>query len=130
MAQSTSLKLIDPEGRIRGLTEENFALHRARFEKEGAALFVLTSQRKPLPVRKVVVELTEENDVLFRVTYPRPLPGPLHFHAAFLQKLGEGYGGILEVADTSGNHLGWEQLSAENPNYEVKVLPPSAPKKS
>lgn len=124
MAQSTALRFVDPEMKVRGLTVANFEQFRERFEKAAPGLCVLTSNRKPLASRKVSVELTDENDVVFKVFYPRPASGPLHFHAAFLKKLGEGYGGILEASDTSGNHLGWEQLSFDNPNYEVTVLAP------
>ncbi len=48
----------------------------------------------------------DENDVVFKVSYPRPAAGPLHFHAAFLRKLGQAYGGILEAIDASGINIG------------------------
>src|SRR5438067_13385544 len=72
MAQSTALRLIDPEAAIRGLTEENFATYRPRFEKEAAQIYLLTAGRAPLAPRKIVVEFTEENDVAFKIIYPRP----------------------------------------------------------
>ena len=124
MAQSTALKLIDPQVTIRALTVENFAEHRARLEKEAATLCILTAERKRLAPTSAAADLTDENDVLFKISYPRPPPGRLHFHAAFLKKLAEGYGGILEASDTVGNHLGWEQLSWEYPNFEITI--PSA----
>jgi hypothetical protein len=130
MAQSTALKLIDPEAKIPVLTFENFAKHRPRLEREGAALYVVTSGRKRVPPTKVIAEITDENDVVFKVAYPRPAPGPLHFHAAFLKKLGQNYGGILEASDTKGNHLGWEQLLFENPNVEITIPAPSAAAKN
>jgi hypothetical protein len=123
MAQATALRFVDPDSKIRALTSQNFEQVLPKFEKAAAGMCVITSNRKALVSRRVTVELTDENDVVFKVFYPRPPPGPLHFHAAFLKKLGEGYGGILEASDTSGNHLGWEQLSFDNPNYEVTVLP-------
>jgi hypothetical protein len=128
MAQSTALQLVDPEKTIRGLTVENFPAQRARFEREAATLYIITSIRTPLKPRKIAVELTEENDVAFKIIYPRPAPGRLHFHAAFLKKLGEGFGGIIEATDNEGHHLGWEQVSVENPNLEVEVPPPSPEK--
>jgi hypothetical protein len=129
MNQATALRLIDPTAKIRGLTLENLATHRPALEREAAAFFLVTAGRTPLKIKKIEVELTEENDVAFKLVYPRPPPGRLHFHAAFMKRLGEGYGGILEVADTDGNHLGWEQLTFENPNLEVVVSAPGAPKK-
>jgi hypothetical protein len=128
-AQSTALRLIDPEAKISGLTTENFATYRPRFEKEAAALFILTAGRKPLLPRTLTVEFTDENDVAFKVIYPRPAPGRLHFHAVFIRQLGAGYGGIVEAADMQGNQLGWEQLSSENPNFEIVIPESSSTKK-
>ena len=127
MAQSTALKLIDPAASIPVLTPENLATHRPRFLREGVKVFVFTSGRSPLSARRVEIELTEENDFVFRVTCARPAPGRLHLHAAFVAKLGEGYGGIVEVSDTAGHHLGWEQLTFNNLNLEVVIPPPPAP---
>jgi hypothetical protein len=127
MAQSTALKLIDPTARIPSLTPENLAEHRPRFLREGAALFVVTSVHTKLTARKIEIELTEENDVVFKLTYPRPAPGRLLFSASYLKKLGDGYGGIFEVNDDSDHNLGWEQLLWAQPNLEVTV-PPAAPR--
>ena len=130
MAQATALRLIDPDGRVAALTPENFRALRDRFVREGAALFVLTAGRAPLAPRETTVELTEEYDVAFKVVFARPPPGRLHFHAAFLKKLGNGYGGILDVGDPAGHQLGWEQISWENPNFEVIVPAATPPKKN
>ncbi len=129
MAKATALRLIDPDAKISALTPENLATHRTRLEKEAAALLTLTANRKTLVAQKVEVELTEENDVVFHVTYPRPPPGVLQLKAAFLKKLGDGYGGLLDISDSSGKNLGWEQLMWAQPNFEV-VIPPAAPTKT
>jgi hypothetical protein len=121
MAQATALKIIDPELKEGAITEQNFATLKPRLMRAATALFVLTSARKPLVAQKAEVELTEENDIIFTLAYPRPAPGPLRFRAAFLEKLGQGYGGILEVLDGANKDLGWEKLSFENPSFEVKV---------
>ena len=129
MAQSTALKLIDPQNKIAGLTIENFSKHSDRLIEAGRGMFVVTSLKGALVVRRVTVELTEENDVSFKIFYPRPAPGRVHFHAAFLKKLGDGYGGIIDSTDAEGRQLGWEQISWENPNLEITVLPPGTIKK-
>lgn len=126
MAQATALRLIDPAARLPGLTPENLAAHRPALLREGAALFILTSARTPLTARKVEIELTDENDLLFKLTYPRPAPGRLSFTAAYLKKLGDGYGGILEVNDHADHNLGWEQLLWAHPSFEVAVPPASS----
>jgi hypothetical protein len=128
MAQANALKLIDPANKIPPLTPENFEQYRARLVAAGGALFTITSIKQRVTVRSVDVELTEENDIAFKITYPRPAPGLLIFDAAFLKKLGEGFGGIIDASDTTGPHLGWDQLSSENTSLVV-MLPPvgSAP---
>ena len=125
MAQSTALKLIDPTAQIASLTLENLAAHRPRLIREAAMLFILTSVRQPLVSRTATVELTDENDLILRVTYPRPAPGKLYFSAAYLRRLGDGYGGILEVNDASDKNLGWEQLLWARPHFEITVSSPS-----
>lgn len=121
MAQSTALTLIDPEHKERAITDQNFAALKPRLLRAATALFVLTSARQPLAAQKAEVELTDENDIIFTLAYPRPAPGPLHFRAAFLAKLGQGYGGILEVLEGTEKDLGWEKLSFDTPTFEVKV---------
>jgi hypothetical protein len=124
VAQSTALRLADPKSRIRGTSKATFAQRRELFEREAAALHVITSGRATkLVARKTEVELTDENDVVFKATYPRPEAGRLHFHAAFLKKLGESYGGMIEINLPGGENLGWEQLSFDNPNFEITVPP-------
>ncbi len=128
MAQSTALRLIDPQVKIPSLTPENIPTHRPRLEREAALLFILTSIRTQLAARKVEVELTDENDIIFTVTYPRPVAGRLLVHAAYLKKLGDGYGGIVNIDDDTNRSLGWDQLLWERPNFEV-AIPPIAPQK-
>jgi hypothetical protein len=129
IAPATMLRLIDPEAKLRGITLDNLDALRARLRREAAGMLVLTSARRRLEPRETEVELTEENDLVLTLTFPRPAAGPLHFHAAFLKKLGEGYGAILEVRDASGRDLGWEKLSFEHPNFEVPIpaLPVAKP---
>ncbi len=129
MAQSTALRIIDPDVRIKVLTPENMAEHRPLLLREGALLFILTSLGKQLAAAKVEVELTDENDIIFNVTYPRPAAGRLLVHAAYLKRLGDGYGGIVNVDDDKNRSLGWDQLLWERPNFEVTIPPVATPKK-
>lgn len=128
MAPSTALRVVDPEKSIRTFSAETFASHRAKFERAAGDLFLLTSGRKPLAARSCEASLTEENNVVFKLTYARPAAGLLLVRAAFLRQLGPGYGAIFDASDTAGNHLGWEQLSFENPDFQI-TLPDSAPTK-
>lgn len=126
MAASTALKLIDPEGKLSPLRPETIADQRPRLAHEAELLFILTNERKPLKVLRATVELTPENDLVFTVTYPPPAAGRLLLSAAFLRRLGDGYGGIIEVNDRQGRNLGWEQLRWAQPNFDL-TLPPETP---
>lgn len=130
MAASTAARLIEPEPKSAPFTRENFSAHRARATATGPKLCVLTAAKEVLASRKVEVVYSEEDDVIFKIIYPRPAPGKLQLHSVFLEKLGDGYGSILEVADTSGNHLGWDQLTADSSILEVTVPAKPAAKKS
>jgi hypothetical protein len=130
MAQLTALKLADLDPKVGALTTENFAHYRDQLAAAGRAMFVVTAGTSVLPVQSVRVELTEENDVSIRLYYARPPPGRLHLHAAFLRKLGDGFGGILDTTDDAGRQLGWDQLTWDNPNLEITVPTPAAPRKN
>jgi hypothetical protein len=124
MAQVTALKLIDPAKKIPEFTPENFAQHRPRLLQAGAALFAVTSLKSPLVARKIDVQLTEEGDIAYKIIFARPAPGLLMFEAAFMKKLGEGFGGIIAAADEDGHQLGWDQLSSENTTLVVMLPKP------
>lgn len=130
MAQVATLRLIDPAKKIPVLSAENFAEHRPRLLQEGATLFALTSLKTRLKQRSVVVELTEENDVSFKIEFPRPPPGLLVIEAEFIRKLGSAFGGLIDARDTEGHQLGWDQITSESPTLVVMLPPPGAdPKK-
>ena len=132
MAQANALRLIDALTKNAELTPENFAQHRTKLVAAGAKLFAITSLKQPLAAQRVDVVLTEENDVAYKIIFPRPAPGLLMFEAAFIKQLGDGFGGIIDASDTEGHHLGWEQLSPESATLVVMLskLGEAPPKKS
>ena len=129
MGPGTALKLIDPAAKPQSLTPEIFERYRARLLQEGPMLFSVTSSKARLISTGVEVKLTEEKDVAFKVIYPRPPSGLLIFKAAFLEKLGVGFGGIIDASDTLGHHLGWDQITWENTTLVVVLPAPSAASK-
>ncbi len=123
IAASTAVRLVDSEVSLPALTPAHWLELRPRFQRTGATLFELTAKGKPLKPREVAVELSDENDLIFHIVYPRPEAGTLVFYAAYLKKLGDGYGSILEFNDPSGRNLGWEQLLWAHPDFSA-TLPP------
>ena len=130
LARSTALRLIDPALKTPVLTPENFAAHQARLAQAATEFYIVRSRGQPLTPRHATVELTEENDVVFKIIYPPPRTGPLRFHAAFLQKLGDGYGSMIEANAATGTNLGWERLTFESPDFDIVVPAPSTSRKS
>ena len=130
MAPLCAMLMLDPKGKLPGLTEENFESYHARLKALAAEFYVVTSVRTPLKLREAEVRFTEEYDLTFTLVYPLPAAGRLHFHATFLTKLGEGFGCTLYVTDPAGKDLGWDQISAESPNFEVILAAPPPPKKA
>ena len=124
IAQRTALLLVDAHADFPALTPDNFAAYHARLKARATELYVLTSGRTALAPREVEVRLTEEEDIAFTLVYPRPAAGRLHFHATFLTRLGEGYGGTIYLSDPAGKDLGWDQISWENPDFEASIAAP------
>ncbi len=122
MGPGTALRLVDPAAKPQSLTPESFERYRTRLLQEGPALFSVTSSKARLVSTNVEVKLTDEKDIAFKVTYPSPPIGLLIFKGTFLEKLGVGFGGIIEASDTLGHHFGWDQITWENPTL-VLVLP-------
>jgi len=121
LAQATALQLVDSAARIHELTPENFAAVRPAFAQAARELYVLTAASTALAPRSVEVELTDEGDIAFRLRYPPVAAGALKFHATFLRRLGEGYTSLLAVDAADGKQLGWDQLTTENPDLEVRL---------
>ena len=125
----TAQRLIPTAAKPPPITESSFADYRERLVAVAPELCTFTSGKIKHRATKAEAIYTDEEDVTFKIFYPRPPSGPMILHAAFLVKLGDDYGAIVEVADNAGNHLGWDQLTAENPNLEVTVRPRVMPKK-
>ena len=129
MAPVCATLLLDPSGKLPGVSEDSFPEFHDRLKALAGQLYVVTSGRTPLKPREADVRLTEELDIEFTLVYPRPAAGRLHFHASFLSKLGTGFNGMIYLTDSERKDLGWDQISPEYPNLEVTIpVPPPAKK--
>lgn len=129
MAKGTALKLADPQAALPELTPQNFATHRAVFERLAPALLQVSAAKKPFAPLRLEAQLSEEGDIIFHYAFALPPPGRVTIKAEFLGKLGTGYGGIIEVSDATGNNLGWDQLSSEKSDFEFVIPAAEAGKK-
>jgi hypothetical protein len=129
MAPVAALRLLDPAAPVRRLTAEVFAAQRPRLVQAGATLFTLVQLKNRLASRQVEVVLTDEGDVAYQIIYPRPASGLLMIDATFLKRLGDGFGGMMDVRDPEGHRLGWDQLTHDNATLIVMLPNPSLPPK-
>jgi hypothetical protein len=129
MAPAAALRLIEPAAAGKRLTAEDFAQKRSGLMERGAKLFTLVQLKTRLAPVEVEVALTDDGDVDYRLTFPRPAAGLLMIQAVFLQALGDGFGGMIDVHDPSGCRLGWDQLTHDNATLVVMLPTPGLPTK-
>jgi len=110
MARSTAEAVIDGAKFGTLFDPSVFAALQPRFEKHAAKLFAIASGGAVLVPRHAAVTLTVENDVEFRLDYPRAAPGLLRFEAVHVAKLADGYGDLLTVQGEHGELLGQKTL--------------------
>jgi hydrogenase/urease accessory protein HupE len=92
------------------------------------AIYEIIAGTNALAARTTNVVVTAEADVEFRLVYPRPPAGPVHFKAVYLDKLPrEGYGAMLTVLDmVNRTVLGQQLLTVGNTVMEVTVQAPAS----
>lgn len=125
MARSTAMAIATGAKDAVPFDPAAFAALRSRFAACAGNLFAINSAGAALTLRSAAIALTVENDLEFRLVYPRPASGPLRIDAVHVPKLGQGYGDLLTVQGDHGALLGQQVLMAEETSLEVVV--PAAP---
>lgn len=126
MARSTSMGVLSGSPESVPFDPEKFDELRPKFEKAAESLFTLTLDGKPLPVPKVRVGLTIENDLEIHLAYPRPAAGTLRVEAPHVGKLGYGYGNVFTAHGDKGALLEQRMLTSAEPALEFSIAPASA----
>lgn len=121
MAPVAALQLVEAASPARHLTAEDLLTQKPAFIAQGAKLFSIIQLPSPLAPSQVEFARTDEGDVDYRITFPRPAPGLLMIDAVFLKRLGDGYGGMIDVHDAEGHRLGWDQLTHDNSSLVVML---------
>ena len=124
MSMIAAERLLDPRP-TELLSPETFDVQAPRLRAGAAGLFQLTAGTSPLSPQSANVYLTEENDIEFRLVYPRPAGGRLNIVLSYLQKMSDDHHATLAVVDEAGANFGWEELTPDAPGLIV-VLPADA----
>jgi hydrogenase/urease accessory protein HupE len=110
---------------------ENFAPERfpelqPQLLAAASRLYRISEHAQELALTHAEVLLTVENDIEYRLTFPRPPPGPLALHFLPLGKLPEGYGNALNLTqDNPPAVLSFTLLTAAEPGVAVTIAAPT-----
>lgn len=128
MARSAAFLLIkDQHPDAAYVDADTFAKVRAPLLVAGANLCRLTAASKALTPNSIDVEMTDENDVQFRLVYPRPTErASVRFEFPYLKKMVEGHLLTRAVWNEDKTGLNTRELRADE-NQAVDVVLP-APK--
>jgi hypothetical protein len=123
---ATQFLLADSANRP-ALSPENFEDYQAELQQTALGLFSVTAGGQVLIPKVATVELTEEQDIEFLISYPPPTVGPLRLGITFFGKMPDGYTLSMFVQDRRDQNLGWEDLDASKDWMEVSLASPTTP---
>jgi hypothetical protein len=99
----------------------------ARLRRQAAGIYRLSAAGRELAALETSVEQREEDGVVFRWVYARPVEnGPVRFEATFVKRLPPAHRTTLTLLDVPGKVFRAEILNAAKPTVELP-LPPVAP---
>jgi hypothetical protein len=125
IGQGAARNLLEPKTEVY-FTDDNFAQYHAPFKTQAVSLFTVTSNGTVLKPTTGDALLTDEADVTFTVTYPRPVPGALQIQANYLRKMEGGHVDTIEVVEGTKASYGMADLDAEHPAIDLN-LPATLP---
>lgn len=124
MANSAATALLKQDNAAgnRSITPENFELTGAMLKAHAGDLLNITAGGNTIAMRAGDVTLNSENDIEFKLVYPRPAAGTIKFAAPFIKQMQEGHMTSYTIADDANKILDSGDLSAiDRPNTVVNV---------
>ena len=124
MARVSAAEFLEKDGEHLTIMRDNFSEFEKRLAASAPALLSVTAGAgAALQAESSTAEITDEDDICFRLHYPLPavLPGPLAIHGNYLRKMDEGHVGKIYVLNANGDQLGQDDFSAEYPDFEVRL---------
>jgi len=128
MNGTTAMTLCDDEDlKSARFGPDIFESNLAMFQKSAGGLFEITVAGNRLAAFETNAFLGKENDVEYRLRYPRPA-GAMALKAVYLERLPrEGYGAALTILDMENNVVvGQKLLMNEDVSFAAPTAPPPA----
>lgn len=124
LAPNAALDLLDRESELPLVDPARFETYKPLILRRASELFLIgADEQAPLVPTDATVRFTEEEDIQFTLTYPRPdTGGRWRFQALYVDRLPD-HVGTLFVEDENKADLGWAEFTPGNNILEV-VLPP------
>jgi hydrogenase/urease accessory protein HupE len=114
-----------------GFAPEAFPALQPELQALASSLYDVLSCGRALPLQSALVQLSEEGEVQFLLTYERPLEGPLRLTAKHLGQLPEGYGNLVNLQQTApAAVLGFKLLTFADPVFDAHVIDTNATAKA
>jgi hydrogenase/urease accessory protein HupE len=102
----------------------NFADVHALLMTQAPNLYEVRSGKDRLRVIGVEVVWTDEDDIEFLLTYPRPIHSPVFFRAKYLDSMLGEHEATLVVLGEDNQQLAWELLSKGNDGLSIQLFEP------
>ncbi|HEX8144108.1 MAG TPA: HupE/UreJ family protein [Pyrinomonadaceae bacterium] len=128
MAADTVRSLIQDEAPLATFEPENFEKVRPLLREFAKKLYEVKADGQPLVALQSDVAVVEDN-IEFRLIYPRTTRGPLFLKANYLDRVIPGYFAHVNVTDEAEQPLSSQILKAESPSMEV-ALPSEASRRA
>jgi hypothetical protein len=106
--------------------DPHFTRDKQLLSKRGETLFIITSNGATLAPLAVAVDLTETQDVVFHITYPRPVAGPLRLEMTYFNLVPTGQKDMVTVLDTADKTIASTSVGSDTPYLDVDVPNPNA----
>jgi hydrogenase/urease accessory protein HupE len=120
MAADTVRSLIQDQAPQATFEPENFEKVRPLLKEFAKDLYEVTAGGQRLVALQSEVVVIEDN-LEFRLVYPRPASGPLHLKANYLNRVIPGYFAHVNVTDEAEQPLSSQILKADAPSMEAEL---------
>jgi hypothetical protein len=128
MTRSSAAQVSGLDAGARAFSADRFGLYEPELRAAAGHLYNVRSNGAELEPLAAHVALNAEDEIEFRVTYPRPLPGTLRLEASCLGLLSAGHGNAVRLARAQPDAvIALEFLNASDPVLDA-WLPLEEPK--
>jgi hypothetical protein len=108
-------------GRAPWIDYSNFSENYELLKSQAPHLFRVQSGSEILSNRGTEVVWTDDDDIEFWLTYPRPRMNTVFFEAVYLGSMVGEHAATLVVFDEENQQLGWEVLSRDSDVFELNL---------